>query len=421
MLNYEKCHPERSEGPACASAQCARSSPVTITPVPAHFSTRTSWNLAETPYATAVRRARTSGRRLYDLTQSNPTTCGLAYNAESLLAPLANPASLTYDPDPRGLASARTAVANYYAARNAPIDPGHIQLTTSTSEAYSFLFRLLCNAGDSVLIPQPSYPLFDFLAQLDDVTLTPYPLFYDHGWHIDLSALERSITSTTRAIIIVHPNNPTGHFTSASERTELERIAEKNNLALIVDEVFLDFSLTEQEPASFATGNHPALTFVLSGLSKIAGLPQMKSAWLTIQGPEALRDEALARIEVIADTFLSLNAPIQHAIPNFLSTLHAIQSQIHARTTKNILALDRLIAATPNLSRLDTAAGWSVILRTPEHGSSVDQAIQLAEKHALVMHPGSFYGLPDAGRLVASLLTPEADFEQGITLLASTL
>ena len=385
-----------------------------------YFSTRTNWNLAETDYAAAVRQARTSPN-LLDLTQSNPTTCGLTFNTEAILAALSNPQSLVYTPNPRGLLPAREAVAIYYATHNARIDPAHIQLTTSTSEAYSFLFRLLCNPGDEVLVPTPSYPLFDFLAQLDDVTLTPYPLFYDHGWHIDIATLQRLITPRTRAIIIVHPNNPTGHLTSVAERDQLETLAEKNNLALIVDEVFLDYPLTPNRPITFATGNHPALTFVLSGLSKIAALPQMKSAWLTIQGPNDLRDEALARIEVIADTFLSLNAPIQHAIPKLLPLVHDTQSQIHARTTENIRTLDRLCATHPHLSRLETTAGWSVILRTPEQGSSMDLATKLASDHALILHPGAFYNLPESGRLVASLLTPQPEFAAGIALLINQL
>ena len=284
------------------------------------FSTRTAWDISESCYAAAVREARASGQRVYDLTVSNPTRCGFNYDAEALLGPLRDPRALAYDPDPRGMRTAREAVARYYAGHGAQVPVDDLVLTTSTSESYSFLFRLLCDAGDEVLVAQPSYPLFDFLADLDDVRLRPYPLFYDHGWWTDLAALERAITPRTRAILVVHPNNPTGHWTGAGERERLEAICARHGLALIVDEVFLDYPLREvtPPPQSFAWGDHPALTFVLSGLSKIAGLPQMKAAWIVTLGPEHERREALARLEIVADTFLSMNAPVQLAMASWL-------------------------------------------------------------------------------------------------------
>jgi hypothetical protein len=258
------------------------------------FSSRTSWDAGESSYAAAVREARASGGRLYDLTVSNPTRCGFAYDAEALLKPLADARALVYDPDPRGMVSAREAVAGYYAGRGAEVPVDDLVLATSTSESYSFLFRLLCDPGDEVLVAQPSYPLFDFLADLDDVRLRPYPLFYDHGWSIDFAELERAVTLRTRAIVVVHPNNPTGHWTGAREREALEALCARHGLALIVDEVFLDYSLNngplrESAAGSFACGAHPVLTFVLSGLSKIAGLPQMKAAWIATLGPDRAR------------------------------------------------------------------------------------------------------------------------------------
>ena len=211
-------------------------------------------------------------------------------------------------------------MAGYYSDHGAPVDPEHILLTTSTSEAYSFLFRLLCDPGDEVLIAQPSYPLFDFLADLDDVRLVSYPLFYDYGWHLDPAALRERITTRTRAIALVHPNNPTGHYIKAAERAILEGICTERDLALIVDEVFLDYPLGESSlERSFSGGDHPVLTFVLSGLSKIAGLPQMKAAWMACFGPQPELDEALVRLEVIADTYLSMSAPIQWAMPELLA------------------------------------------------------------------------------------------------------
>src|ERR1039458_1239624 len=237
------------------------------------FSSRTSWDIAESSYAAVVREARASGRRLYDLTVSNPTRCGFSYDADALLDALRGSRALVYDPDPRGMKVAREAVVGYYAGHGAGLRVDDLVLTTSTSESYSYLFRLLCDPGDEVLVARPSYPLFDFLADLDDVRLRPYPLFYDHGWWIDFAELERAITLRTRAIVVVHPNNPTGHWTGAREREALEALCARHGLALIVDEVFLDYSLNngplrESAAGSFACGAHPVLTFVLSGLSK---------------------------------------------------------------------------------------------------------------------------------------------------------
>ena len=235
--------------------------------------------------------------------------------------------------------SARAAVAGYYAGHRADVDPDAVVLTTSTSEGYGYLFRLLCNAGDEVLVAQPSYPLFDFLADLEDVRLRAYPLFYDYGWWIDFAELERRIGPRTRAIVVVHPNNPTGHTTGAAERRKLEEICVRHGLALIVDEVFLDYPLgeaiTETRLESFTVGPHPVLTFVLSGMSKIAALPQMKVGWIVGLGPEEVRRQAMGRLEVIADTFLSMNAPVQLALPVWLARRGEIQTQILERVRRN--------------------------------------------------------------------------------------
>ena len=298
------------------------------------WAARTRWDLAQTPWAEQLARLRSAGAQLYDLTASNPTRCGFAYDAESILAPLNNPAALEYDPDPKGLRRAREAVSLYYRDHTAAVDPDQIFITTSTSEAYSFLFRLLCDPGDEVLIGQPGYPLFDFLAQLDDVRLVPYTLFYDHGWHLDLEALRRRVTLRTRAIAVVHPNNPTGHFTHPQERAAIEEVCREHGLALIVDEVFLDYQFGGGRGIqSFAVGPHPVPTFVLSGLSKVAALPQMKAAWIACFGPACFA--ATERLEVISDTFLSMSAPIQHALPTWLSQRAAIQDQINGKSSLN--------------------------------------------------------------------------------------
>jgi aspartate/methionine/tyrosine aminotransferase len=374
------------------------------------FSSRTNWDLGESSFAETIRLARSSGRYLIDLTVSNPTTCGFHYDADSILRPLYDPRALTYDPDPRGMLSARQAVADYYTSHGTSVDPASIVLTTSTSEVYGYLFRLLCNSGDELLVPQPSYPLFDYLADLEDVRLRPYPLFYDYGWWIDFARLEQSITPRTRAILLVHPNNPTGHATRPPERKRLEEICQRHDLALIVDEVFLDYPHPGVSLSSFCPGPHPALTFILSGMSKIAAMPQMKVGWTVVAGPEDLRTEALSRLEVIADTFLSMNAPAQYALPHWLAGRASIQDQILRRIESNLQTLDQ-----HGMERLTSDGGWSAILRIPQLGFGAEDILR---QTGVIVHPGSFYGIPDSNRVVVSLITPEDSFSTGIAALA---
>ena len=387
------------------------------------FSRRTHWNLEKTAYAAAVERLHAGGEPVFDLTASNPTTCGFQFDRAGILRELSRPECLEYEPNPRGLLVARTAVAEYYAeAASAQVSAAHIFLMTSTSEAYSYLFRLHCDPGAEILIAQPSYPLFEFLADLDDVRLVPYPLFYDHGWHLDVAALTARITSQTRAVVVVHPNNPTGHFTSPAERQSLQRICEEDGLVLIVDEVFLDYALDSggtqtARHASFSNGEHPVLTYVLSGLSKVAGLPQMKAAWIAAFGPESLLEAATARREVIADTFLSMNAPVQHAMPYLLRDRRNIQQQILLRVRENLAALDQLLGNASAASRLEVQGGWYVVLRVPAVMSGDALAIRIMERERVVVHPGYFYGFDGDGWIVLSLLPPAAEFAEGITRL----
>jgi len=349
-----------------------------------------------------------------DLTASNPTRCGFDYDAEAILGALRSPAALDYDPNPKGLLRAREAVTAYYAAHEAAVGPEHIFLTTSTSEAYSFLFRLLCDPGDEVLIAEPSYPLFDFLADLEDVRLVAYPLFYDYGWHLDPAALRERITSRTRAIVVVHPNNPTGHYTKAPERALLEEICAEFGLALIVDEVFLDYPLEGAAEPSFSAGEHPVLSFVLSGLSKVSGLPQMKAAWVGCFGPGPILAGALGRLEVIADTFLSMNAPVQWAMPAWLAGRESIQEQIRARTRENLLALDAVFPAGSLAGRLVAEAGWYAVLRIPAVATDEETVLRLLGEYGVAVHSGDFFGLSDSGWLVVSLLASSRDFSIGI-------
>jgi alanine-synthesizing transaminase len=385
-------------------------------PVGFRWSTRTQWDMGETAWASELARLRAAGTRLWDLTASNPTACGFAYDAGSILGALSDPEALHYEPNPRGLRSAREAVSRYYRDHGARVDPEQIFLTTSTSEAYSFLFRLLCDPGDEVLIGQPGYPLFDFLAQLDDVRLVPYELFYDHGWHLDLQALSRRITPRTRAIAVVHPNNPTGHFTRDKERAALEGVCREHGMALIVDEVFLDYGLPGHEAGqSFATGSHAVPTFVLSGLSKVAALPQMKAAWMACFAEPG----ALQRLEVICDTFLSMSAPIQHALPAWLSERGTPQKQIRNRVEHNLATLDAILLRQTLVSRLDVEAGWYAVLRVPGLQSEEETALELLRKRAVVIHPGGFFGFSGQGWLVVSLLAAVEEFAAGMEAIVT--
>jgi alanine-synthesizing transaminase len=373
--------------------------------------------VGESGFAAAIREARAAGRRVVDLTVSNPTVCGFEYDAEAILGPLAGAGALTYDPDPRGMRAAREAVVGYYRDHGAGsgfgVDPDAVVLTTSTSEGYGYLFRLLCDAGDEVLVAQPSYPLFDFVADLEDVRLRTYPLFYDEGWWIDFAELEKRIGPRTKAVVVVHPNNPTGHATGSVERERLQEICGRHGLALIVDEVFLDYPLAGERLTSFAVGPHPVLTFCLSGMSKIAGLPQMKVGWILGLGPERVQREAMGRLEVIADTFLSMNAPVQGALPVWLAGRKGIQGQILARVRGNLAAAHR-IGVGSGVEVLRVEAGWSAILRLPQIGGERDVAEMLLLEVGVVVHPGSFYGIAESGRVVVSLLGFEQEFVEGL-------
>jgi alanine-synthesizing transaminase len=383
------------------------------------FASRTNWNLKPNRLAEALERHKSSGRRLLDLSASNPTECGFKYGAPAIMRSLCAPASLQYRPDPKGLKSARQAVCDYYAGHGERVAIDDLILTSSTSEAYSFIFRLLCNPGDELLIPTPGYPLFDFLADVNDVTLTRYPLFYDHGWHIDMHALKQAITPQTRGIIIVHPNNPTGHFTKPEETKQLNQICSANQMAIIADEVFLDFSLGATQESFVA--NAGALTFTMSGISKISGLPQMKFAWLAVSGPEDTKREALARLEMIADTYLSLNAPIQLAAPVLLRQRTQFQQQLMARVRKNLAELDSQLLGQHHVGRLTVEGGWYAVLRIPTRRTDEELAIELLEKHDVYLHPGHFYDFPGDGYLVMSLITPEQDFSEGLGRILSAV
>ncbi len=380
------------------------------------FSSRTNWNTEETELARAYRLRKEAGLPIADLTASNPTRCGFTYSG-GLLAPLTDPRALDYDPQPKGGLRVREAICGYYASHGAVVDPEQIVLTTSTSEAYSYLFRLLCDVGAEVLALQPGYPLVDFLADLNDIRLKAAPLVYDGGWQIDFEGLRRAITKNTRAIVLVHPNNPTGHFTKPWEIAELARVCRAFDLALIIDEVFLDYAIGGSVWC-FAHGVEEAPVYVVSGLSKIAGLPQMKAAWIVATGPE--RALALERLEVIADTFLSMNAPVQCALPAWMEGRAAIQAQIRARVAANLAELDGQIARAAAVRRLAVEGGWYAVLRIPALVPDEETVLALLDQGVWV-HPGYFFGMPDSGWLVVSLLSEQAEFRDGVSKMTDSI
>ncbi len=379
------------------------------------FAARTAWRLTPNRFSAALAEARRSGRELLDLTESNPTRVGLRYPA-GVSEALADPRGLTYRPEAQGLPEARQAVAAYYRDLGSQVAPGSVVLTSGTSEAYSFLFRLLCDPGDEVLVATPSYPLFDFLADIQDVKLVSYPLLYDHGWQIDLHTLEQRLGRRSRAVLLVHPNNPTGSYVRSAERERLNQLCGRHGMALIADEVFLDFAVTAQPPFTF-TANQAALTFTLSGLSKVAALPQMKLGWIVVSGPDSLRKQALERLEVIADTYLSVGTSVQLAASRLLQDRSKVQEQLRERVRQNLSELDRQLAGQESCRRLEVEAGWYAVLRVPAVRPDEELAIALLEQQGVVVHPGHFYDFAADGYLVLSLISPPEGFAEGMRRL----
>ena len=389
------------------------------------FASRTDWSLTPNRLSVVIAERRAKGLPFIDLTQSNPTHCGFSVNTRGVLAALANSSSLAYEPDPHGPLYARRAVAGYYAERDIQVDPEQIFLTTSTSEAYSYVFRLLANPGDNVLVPRPSYPLFDFLARLNDLELLSYPLIYDQGWQMDVQALPLRLNTRTKAVLVVHPNNPTGSFVRRDEAAALAALARDRGLALIVDEVFGDYA---RDPAGLPEGRLPsfveqptALTFVLSGLSKITAMPQVKLGWIVTTGPDDLAREALARLEVVADTYLSVSTPVQLALPAILAERGPIQARILARTRRNLAALDATIEALgpeAPVRRLPVDGGWYATIEVPRTRDEDAWVELLLREDGVVVHPGYFFDFEEEGYLVVSLLPEEAAFGAAIERVA---
>jgi len=386
------------------------------------FSNRTGWRLAHNRLSAAVERLRHDRLRppFLDLTGSNPTRAGIPYPSEEIARALAAPEPHRYDPDPRGDREARDAIRDWYVGRGLFADPDRLFLTPGTSESYAWIFKLLCDPDDAVLVPRPSYPLFEFLAGLESVTTASYPLRYEGRWRIDEDALLETLETTrrARAIVVVNPNNPTGSYLSRSERAQLVEIARTRDLAIISDEVFWSFPLERvssgnQSPLSFLSEDSVP-TFVLDGLSKSAGLPGMKAGWIAVDGPEDFRSAALARLEVIADTYLSVGTTVQRALPQLLPLGAVVARSIRARIGANAAALRAAVDSAPSCELLAIEGGWSAVLRVPHKVTEEHLCLQLLELDGVLVQPGWFFDFEGPAYLVVSLLTPEADLAEGI-------
>lgn len=395
----------------------AAGAPVRLVTFRKMFSARLPARLDPNALSQAIDGARAAGTVRFDLTTTNPTTVGLPYPAD-LATPLADPRALTYEPAPFGLAGAREAIGRIY---DAP--PGRIVLTASTSEAYAFLFKLLCDPGDTVLTPRPSYPLFDLLTALEGVEQLPYRLDARHGWAIDRGDLERAVAAARRprAVLVVAPNNPTGSRLRSDDREWLVALAAERGLALISDEVFADYPLLERAGRVSLAGESRVLTFVLGGLSKSAGLPQMKLAWTLASGPAAVVDDALARLEIIADSYLSVAAPVQCALPAILQRAPAIRAGIQARLRQNLDTLRAATAKAPALTLYEPEGGWSAVVRLPATRSEEDWVMSLLNRHGTLVHPGYFFDIDEGTHIVVSLLPRPETFEAGMAAVAAEI
>lgn len=379
------------------------------------FSTRSAASREMNALARELAVLRAGPEKLFDLTQSNPTEAGVPYEDERILAALADRRALRYEPAPLGIASAREAISHEWGALGVRVSPERILLSASTSEAYGLLFKLLCDPGDEVLVPAPSYPLFEHLARFECVRAVPYVLGFDGAWFIDFEHLRAAVTQRTRAVIVVSPNNPSGNYL---RRAELARLAGLG-LPLISDEVFASYELARPESAArSALETHETLVFALSGLSKLAALPQLKAAWLGVGGPMEAASEALGRLELIADAYLSVGTPVQLALPELLRARRLAESHILARVKKNLRVLERQAQGAP-LSVLPVEGGWYAVLRLPRIEGEEAWVLGLLREQRVLAQPGYFYDFVDEPYLVVSLLSDETDFEEGVERLVT--
>ncbi len=393
------------------------------------FSSRITRNAAANALTLVIQQRQESGARILDLTESNPTRSGICYDEGAITQAIGQSGIMRYDPHPQGLLTARQAIAGYYQERGVSVHPDSLLLASGTSEAYGYLFKLLADPGSEILVPVPGYPLLEVLTSLEDVRLVPYRSLYDErkGWEVDLERLTNSVSNRTKAIVAVSPNNPTGAFLKQNELAWIAELCRRFDLALIVDEVFSDYG---KPPASAAAGTErvpsaaahdAALTFVLNGLSKIVGLPQLKLAWVNVSGPQELARQALEGLEFIADAYLSVSTPVQLAAGVVLGQRKTVQAQIIQRLEDNSRSLGDALRALPSCRMLLREGGWYAIIRLPDNVSDEEICLSSMKEDGVLVHPGYFYDFPSGSHLVLSLLTPVAEFREGVSRLAARL
>ncbi len=383
------------------------------------FSKRTNWDLHPNRLTQLIDERRSQGLPIIDLTESNPTKCGFDYHADELLDALVEEDNLEYKPNPKGSLKARRTISEYYKEMGITVNPEQIFLTSSTSESYNFIFRLLMDVGDEILVPQPSYPLLDYLAQINDVRVKYYKLLYDDEWHIDFHSLRIAISKNTKAILVIHPNNPTGSYVKKDEFNSLVEIAADNNLAIISDEVFLEYPLyaDERRIKSFADTDS-VLTFTLNGISKMLGLPQMKLGWIVVKGGGKYSDEASTRLEVLTDTFLPVSSPIQNALSKWMNDRRRVSHQILNRIRENYQALNEYVKNYPLFQVYKIEGGWNAIIKFPYNTLTEDVSEYLVSKHGVVVQPGYFYDFEKNDCIIISLIVKKEMFRQGIETIA---
>jgi len=385
-----------------------------------HFSHRTAWEFRPNPLTQLLLRLRSEGKEIRDWTIANPTLCGFPYDSGRIAAALTQPSAFVYAPEPAGHLSARAAIAGFLASGGASVSPDRIFLTASSSEGYSHLFRLLCDAGESVAIPKPGYPLFDDLARLHDVRLQTYRIRYAGGWQLDEDSVRRAITPETRAIVVIHPNNPTGTFLSPGEQQVIARIAREFGLAIIADEVFLTFPFQPHSAVRSCALLRAPLIFTLNGLSKMAGLPQMKLGWIAVHGEAPLVGRTVQRLDMIGDTFLSVNTPVQVAVPEILAAAEAVGESIRSRVAANYALLGAAMKGSA-ISVLHAEGGWNAILQFPKIRSDEEWAAHLLTTKGLLVYPGHFFDLPFEAGVVVSLLPREEEFLKYVALVRESI
>lgn len=381
------------------------------------FSGKFEYNTSENKISRLLTEKRKSGVRIYDLTESNPTRAGFDYEAEKILESVYQKGSLEYNPDPKGIPAARKAVKEYYKSAGLKVSEENIFLTSSTSEAYSFVFKLLTDPFDEILIPSPGYPLFSFIAEMESVTVKHYTLKYqaENRFRIDIDSIGRQLSPRVKAIVLVNPNNPTGNYLDKEDLTGIISLCKANNIALICDEVFLDFNIDTgcRSKISVVTV-YDVLTFTLSGISKICALPQMKLSWIAVNGPDKIREAAKSKLEIISDTYLSAGTPVQIGLSALLKGRHHIQKQIKERIISNYTILKSEFGQDRYISVLNTEGGWYSVLKINIPVNEEKLAYDLLSKHNVYIHPGYFFDFEDEGYAVVSLLTKQHELKKGI-------